>query len=308
MEGTAYHDMAELLREAALQEAASRAKTRSPLNTSAASSSRVTTEAEDEAEELSAVYEDEKVKNDVLAESVDKRMEALSSSKENSKANIARSNDQQRLELEWQQLDYAIRALEEDKKRIPPLDSSAVLDIRTRAELHDLNAQYASALEMLRSDLSSERDALARETQLQSDLAVVWTGLSKRLAQLQAKRRQDLTSESAIRDLNRKFKREEQRFKELLAQLIDMGTALFGSENRKVVTLRHYLDEFMNQAWDRPLDPWVSSTKLAMRRTGGEVDDAMIELFIRANIIVAHPKDSRRWRLVAFHKATRGSS
>ncbi len=54
-------------------------------------------------------------------------------------------------------------------------------------------------------------------------------------------------------DLSRKFKREEQRFKELLAQLIDMGNALFGSDNRKVVTLRHYLDEFMNQAWDSPI-------------------------------------------------------
>lgn len=110
------------------------------------------------------------------------------------------------------------------------------------------------------------------------------------------------------RELSRKFKREEQRFKELLAQLIDIGNALFGSDNRKIVTLRHYLDEFMNRAWDKPLDPWVSATKLALRRTGGEVDDAMIELFIRANIIVAHPKDSRRWRLVAFHKATRMSS
>lgn len=86
-----------------------------------------------------------------------------------------------------------------DKKRVPPLDSSAVLDIRTRAELYDLNQQYRSALEMLRSDLSSERDALSRETQLQSDLDVVSVGLGKRLAQLQKKRRQDLTSESAIR-------------------------------------------------------------------------------------------------------------
>lgn len=109
-------------------------------------------------------------------------------------------------------------------------------------------------------------------------------------------------------ELNRKFKREESRFKELLANLIDMGNALFGTDNRKVVTLRHYLDEFMNQAWDKPLDPWVSAAKLALRRTGGEVDDAMIELFIRANIIVPHPKDARRWRLVAFHKPTRSAS
>lgn len=109
-------------------------------------------------------------------------------------------------------------------------------------------------------------------------------------------------------ELERKFRGEERRFKELLAQLIDMGNALFGSEKNKVVSLRHYLDEFMNRAWDKPLDPWVSAQKLAMRRTGGEVDDAMIELFIRANLIVAHPKDSRKWRLVAFHKATRTSS
>ena len=85
-----------------------------------------------------------------------------------------------------------------------------------------------------------------------------------------------------------------------------MGTSLFGSDSRKVVTLRHYLDEFMNQAWDKPLDPWVSANRLALRRTGGEVDDAMIELFLRANIVVAHPKDSRKWRLVGFHKPTRG--
>jgi len=76
MEGTAFFDMAELLREAALQEAASRAKTRSPLNTvSAASSSsqpqRISAEVEAEAEELFAVYEDEKAKNDALARSLD---------------------------------------------------------------------------------------------------------------------------------------------------------------------------------------------------------------------------------------------
>lgn len=78
MEGTSSHyDMAELLREAALQEAASRAKARSPLNSqaatsSASSSSRITAEAEGEAEELLAVYEDEKAKNDVLARTIDK--------------------------------------------------------------------------------------------------------------------------------------------------------------------------------------------------------------------------------------------
>ncbi|GAC99124.1 protein-nucleus import-related protein [Pseudozyma hubeiensis SY62] len=311
MEGTSYHEMAELLRQAALQEAASRAKTRSPLNTeptaSTSSSSKVTAEAEVEAEELFAVYEDEKAKNDALARTIDDRMEALANAK-SSKADPVVQDEKRKLEIEWQHLEFAIRQLEEEKRHLPELDSSAVLDIRTRAELHDLNLQYSSALSSLRSDLASERDALSRETQLHSDLDIVSAGLSKRLAQLQRKRRQDLTSESSIRnsELNRKFKREEQRFKELLAQLIDMGTSLFGSDNRKVVTLRHYLDEFMNQAWDKPLDPWVSSTKLAMRRTGGEVDDAMIEFFVRANIIVPHPKDSRRWRLVGFHKPTRG--
>lgn len=110
------------------------------------------------------------------------------------------------------------------------------------------------------------------------------------------------------RELRRKFKTEEDRFKSLLTQLIDMGQSLFGNDNRKVVTLRHYLDEFMNQAWDKPLDPWVSAARLAQRRTGGEVDDAMIELFLRGNIISAHPKDARRWRLIAFHKATRSSN
>ena len=76
MEGTAFFDMAELLREAALQEAASRAKTRSTLNAVTASSSssqpqRVSAEVEAEAEELFAVYEDEKAKNDALARSLD---------------------------------------------------------------------------------------------------------------------------------------------------------------------------------------------------------------------------------------------
>ena len=78
MEVTTFYNMAELLREAALQEATSRAKTRSPLNTtstSTASSSsrpaRISAEAEEEAEELLAVYEDEKAKNDALARSVD---------------------------------------------------------------------------------------------------------------------------------------------------------------------------------------------------------------------------------------------
>lgn len=79
MEGTTFYDMAELVREAALQEAASRAKTRSPLNlqstaaasTLAAAAQRISAEAEGEAEELFAVYEDEKAKNDVLARTLD---------------------------------------------------------------------------------------------------------------------------------------------------------------------------------------------------------------------------------------------
>ncbi|KAJ1034878.1 hypothetical protein NDA18_000486 [Ustilago nuda] len=312
MERTPYTTMAELIRQAALEEATTRAKTRSPLNTSPsaeASSSRsataeLSTEAGAEIEELSAVYEDEKARNDALAKMLDKRMEALTQS---TRLDTAKDNDQKKRELEWQQLEYAIQSLEKENQHAPPLDSSAVLDIRTRAELHDLNLQYASALEKLKMELASERDALLRETQLQSDLEIVQTGLEKRLAQLQRKKGQNLTSESAVRELNRKFKAQESRFKELLAQLIDMGNALFGSDNRKVVTLRHYLDEFMNQAWDKPLDPWVSAGKLALRRTGGEVDDAMIELFLRANVVVAHPKDSRKWRLVAFHKATRSS-
>ncbi|KAJ1043655.1 hypothetical protein NDA10_006082 [Ustilago hordei] len=304
MERTPYTTMAELIRQAALEEATTRAKTRSPLNTSPsaeASSSRsaaaeLSTEAGAEIEELSAVYEDEKARNDALAKMLDKRIEALAQS---TRLDTAKDNDQKKRELEWQQLEYAIQSLEKENQHAPPLDSSAVLDIRTRAELHDLNLQYASALEKLKVELASERDALLRETQLQSDLEIVQTGLEKRLAQLQRKKGQDLTSESAVRELNRKFKAQESRFKELLAQLIDMGNALFGSDNRKVVTLRHYLDEFMNQAWDKPLDPWVSAGKLALRRTGGEVDDAMIELFLRANVVVAHPKDSRKWRLVA---------
>ena len=86
-----------------------------------------------------------------------------------------------------------------EKKHAPPLDSSTVLDIRTRAELHDLNLQYSSTLDYLKTELSSERDALLRETQLRSDLEVVASGLLKRLEQLQRKKRQGLTSDSAIR-------------------------------------------------------------------------------------------------------------
>nr|CDI57043.1 hypothetical protein BN887_02381 [Melanopsichium pennsylvanicum 4] len=280
--------MAEILRQTALEEAASRSKTRSPLNTT--TSSRATTEAEGEAEELLAVFEDEKARNDALARSVDQRLEVLANAKK-SNADEAKTDEKHRLELEWQQLEYAIRALEKENSQAPPLDSPAVTNIRTRAELQDLTVQQTSAIDFLRTELSSEKDALLREQQLESDLNIVSAGLVKRFAQLQRKRQQDLTSESAIRELNRKFKQEERRFKELLAQLIDLGSSLFppasnsssSTAGRKVVTLRHYLDEFMNQAWDQPLDPYVSASRLAQRRTGGEVDDAMIELLIRAN-------------------------
>lgn len=34
----------------------------------------------------------------------------------------------------------------------------------------------------------------------------------------------------------------------------------------------------------------------------------MIQLFLRANVIVAHPKDARKWKMVAFHKPTRASA
>lgn len=200
MEGTAYYDVAELLREAALQEAASRAKSRSPLNADTASSStslvpRISAEAEGEAEELHAVYEDEKAKNDALARSLDQRLEKLA----RSNAKTDSGDEQKRLELEWQQIEFAIRALEKEKQHAPPLEAAAVLDVRTRAELHNLNLQYASALDALKSELSAERDALQRENQLHADLEIVQAGLTKRFEQLQRKRRQDLTSESAVR-------------------------------------------------------------------------------------------------------------
>lgn len=158
------------------------------------------------------------------------RMETLASS---SKAEERRNDEQQRLEIEWQQLEFAIRALEKgkqhmpfkpihpiqahplltilcsftssalyhaaEKSQAPPLDSATVLDVRTRAELHDLTQQYASALEMLKAELASERDALARETQLQSDLDIVTVGLTKRMAKLRAKKELDMTSDAAIR-------------------------------------------------------------------------------------------------------------
>ena len=71
-----FHDLAEILREAALQEAANRTKQRSQLiaSVTAASADRLELEAQTEAEadELLAVYEDEKAKNDALAKSLDK--------------------------------------------------------------------------------------------------------------------------------------------------------------------------------------------------------------------------------------------
>lgn len=139
---------------------------------------------------------------------------------------------QKKLEREWQQLEFALLALEKgeqplstnpfshlmlystsslllflssrrswrvENQHAPPLEASAILDIRTRAELHDLHLQYTSALEHLKTELSSERDALLREKQLDSDLCIVQVGLEKRLAQLQKKKRQDLTSESAVK-------------------------------------------------------------------------------------------------------------
>ena len=144
------------------------------------------------------------------------------------KADEKTEDEQRRLELEWQQLDFAISALEKgevtamldveilqkltfahmrdvdgnllaENKQAPALESATVLDVRTRSELQDLNTQYSAAIDKLRSELGAEREALAREKQLHSDLDVVQVGLNKRLAQLQRKRTQDLTSESAIR-------------------------------------------------------------------------------------------------------------
>lgn len=72
--------MAELIRQAALEEAATRSKTRSPLNpvqpaeasSLRSTAAKVSAEAEAETEELSAVYEDEKARNDALAKMLDK--------------------------------------------------------------------------------------------------------------------------------------------------------------------------------------------------------------------------------------------
>jgi hypothetical protein len=75
MTGSNFHDLAEILREAALQEAANRTKQRSQLiaSVAAASSDRLELDAQTEAkaDELLAVYEDEKAKNDALAKSLD---------------------------------------------------------------------------------------------------------------------------------------------------------------------------------------------------------------------------------------------
>lgn len=271
--------------------------------------------------------------------------------------------DQRRLELEWQQLDFAILALEKGESTLNPalnvprkLTSSGSAMLASppvqRTSKHRLWSRrrcstYARAASCTISTRSTRlllicsKRSLVQNAKLlrgRSSCVPIWMWCSwgspsvlrscsakerrtsrrnlpygKSLPSLYRRSAYALTS-SARRffnvdsDLSRKFRREEHVFKELLAQLIDMGSALFGADNRKVVTLRHFLDEFMNQAWDHPLDPWVSASKLALRRTGGEVDDAIIELFLRANIVVAHPKDARRWRLVAFHKPTRSSS
>ncbi len=76
MTGSNFHDLAEILREAALQEAANRTKQRSQLiaSVTAAGSDQLELDAQSEAkaDELLAVYEDEKAKNDALAKSLDK--------------------------------------------------------------------------------------------------------------------------------------------------------------------------------------------------------------------------------------------
>lgn len=110
------------------------------------------------------------------------------------------------------------------------------------------------------------------------------------------------------RELSERRTRETKRFATLLDKLLVVGEALFAGQNEKVVTLRYYLDTLLNRVWDRPLDPWVRPQDLLHGKRASQVDEAMIQLFLRANVIVAHPKDARRWKMVAFHKPTRTST
>lgn len=86
-----------------------------------------------------------------------------------------------------------------ERKQAPALESTTILDTRTRFEIQDIGSQYDIELEKLKLELAREKDSLDRENQLLSDLGIVHQGLLKREAKLLQEKDKDPTSALAIR-------------------------------------------------------------------------------------------------------------
>ncbi|SPO37272.1 uncharacterized protein PSFLO_02744 [Pseudozyma flocculosa] len=214
-------------------------------------------------------------------------------------------------ELELERLDWEIDRLQNDLAHAPEPLPSAVSATTTRAALADLCSQYAAILPRLERQLTTEQSLLASDTQLLADLRIVEAGLRKRLDQVEARLadEREQGSEEVLKKLQRKTEAHDTQMRSLLGQLIKLTSNLF-DDRQRVKSMRFFIEELMNRAWDVPQDPYLQVTGPI---DGGAVGDrpqrsyepALVELAVRANFAVQHPRDARKLRLVAFGRPTR---
>ncbi|EPQ29958.1 uncharacterized protein PFL1_02630 [Pseudozyma flocculosa PF-1] len=262
---------------------------------------------------LVELYHDERARNDAIQANLHERLAQLveqqSTRADEQRPSLSASRVAKELELE--RLDWEIDRLQNDLAHAPEPLPSAVSATTTRAALADLCSQYAAILPRLERQLTTEQSLLASDTQLLADLRIVEAGLRKRLDQVEARLadEREQGSEEVLKKLQRKTEAHDTQMRSLLGQLIKLTSNLF-DDRQRVKSMRFFIEELMNRAWDVPQDPYLQVTGPI---DGGAVGDrpqrsyepALVELAVRANFAVQHPRDARKLRLVAFGRPTR---
>ncbi|KAN0060152.1 hypothetical protein ACQY0O_008126 [Thecaphora frezii] len=265
--------------------------------------------------ELTDLYHDENARNDALHAILHQRLDKLVQDQHppDDSSHTTPSAQRKAKQVELARLEFELERLTEDLRRAPDPVPRPVSMLTTRAMLSDLCSQYATLGPQLAQRLATESALLQDDRQLLSDLKTIASGLGQRQKQVEARLDQERNqgSEEVLYRLRRKAEDEQKRMQQLLGHLIEITVGLFEDKSRRS-QMRLLLEELMNRSWDVPQDPYVQVTgnidtagrdkPTAPRRN---YEPALIELVVRANIAVQHPRDARKLRLVAFGKPTR---
>ncbi|PWN48972.1 hypothetical protein IE53DRAFT_388820 [Violaceomyces palustris] len=250
--------------------------------------------------DLAQLYEDQRLRNDFDWESLQKDVEALSGSQGVVPGLSEKGPEKSReiKEIELAQVEFQIAELQKELSKTEDLKDSLTIELKLRSETVRTIGQYDIALESLEKQWLEEEESLKMESQFLSDLKVVDEGLSKTRSDLQDKLERESEMDSiALNKLKSKLRMTEKDLGDKLQALIQTSNGLF-SQAKSRMQLRSLLDNLMNQAWDRPLDPYISVERYP---------ENLVALLVRSNVALLHPRDSRRVKLVPFHRETRSS-